>query len=265
MNWSSLPKAGPVCWCLLAMSHPQWVTWTAAATVCPHSRDGVQAKRCLSQKQLACLLSHLPASAVLNKKVIQTNFQTWITFLWTQCAKPLKNMQFLIKSLQQRKKIIWTHHKGKQTSLESNAWSKEKVRDEMQRRKAQSIQRRFCTCGFRLSGKSLKLPRTAWLPVLGQQQKKKGRGEQRGAEERQPLREPWGKVSPSLSQTLPSKFLFSFTFTHLWAAISQQPGSSPYPFRILTERRLTESHNNCTLMYFTCKRCWFRLKCTPVF
>lgn len=42
--------------------------------------------------------------------------------------------------------------------------NKEKLRDEMKK----IIQRGFCTGGFCLNGESRGLPRTGWLPVLGQ-------------------------------------------------------------------------------------------------
>lgn len=109
--------------------------------------------------------------------------------------------------------------------------NKEKVRDEMKKSKAQIIQSGVLRWWL-LSQR--------WEPPFAEDSLVsclRATDESRGAEEsdtqHQPLREPWGKVSPPLS---PSLHLFPpSTFLHLWAAISQKPGSSHYTFRILTE------------------------------
>lgn len=116
------------------------------------------------------------------------------------------------------------------------------------------IQRGFCTGGFCLNGESEDSLASCLRAIAreeGQTRAKGSRGAEESDTQRQPLREPWGKVSPPLSHSLVSIFLFSSTFVHLWEAISLQPGSSPYPFWILTESTLTASHRNCTLMYLT--------------
>lgn len=153
MNSSILQRTGQVCRCLLAMSHPRWAMWTPAATVCTHSRHEVQAKSCLSQRQLACLDRSLAVLTLLraSTKLHKLTSSPESPFFECNVSKKKDEVDLKFKVYNDRKTFIW---KTDQTNrfvlyrlpLKSYillSINKEKVWDMKEKRKAQIIQRLF--------------------------------------------------------------------------------------------------------------------------